>query len=179
MQPVPAELARFEDLFKQLLRHTMGFVAMVPPGDGYQKVPITTLSMFLGKRTNTINISALIKHLLIAETHWFNVLRGMQASTTIPFPENSASLDAMADVTLASEYEDQIRRALDAFLDVGHEKLGFTVKFDDRSYSVAGFLWTIHAHHAYHLGQIDLILRQMDVYPPEFMQWQETKRVLG
>ena len=173
------ELARFADLFDQLITRTMAYAALVPQGDGYQRVPVTTSAMYLGARTNTITISALIKHLLIAETHWLGALRDAHAGTSIPFPASSTSLDAMADTALAAEYEARVRRALDEFLPVGRDKLDLVVTFDGRSYTVAAFLWTMHAHHAYHIGQLDLILRQMDIYPPEFMQWAETTRVLG
>jgi len=53
------------------------------------------------------------------------------------------------------------------------------IVFTGRRYTGIGFLWSVLGHHAYHLGQIDLLMRQQDLAAPEYMEWPETGRVLG
>jgi uncharacterized damage-inducible protein DinB len=45
-----------------------------------------------------------------------------------------------------------------------------TVRFagDESLWSVMGFLWGLYAHRAYHLGNIDIYLRQADAPAPDF-----------
>jgi hypothetical protein len=49
-----------------------------------------------------------------------------------------------------------------------------TVRFagDDTIWSVMGFLWSLYAHRAYHLGNIDIYIRQADVPAPDFYSFQ-------
>ena len=37
-----------------------------------------------------------------------------------------------------------------------------------------GFLWAIYAHRAYHLGNIDIYLRQSDTKAPDFFHFNPT-----
>ncbi len=48
-----------------------------------------------------------------------------------------------------------------------------------RRFTVEGFLWALYGHHCYHFGQIDLLMRQQDVTPPEFIQLPELERVIA
>ena len=40
-----------------------------------------------------------------------------------------------------------------------------------RTWSVMGFLWAAYAHRAFHIGNIDIYLRQADVVAPEFFEF--------
>ena len=40
-----------------------------------------------------------------------------------------------------------------------------------RTWTVMGFLWGAYAHRAFHIGNIDIYLRQADVVAPEFFEF--------
>jgi uncharacterized damage-inducible protein DinB len=48
-----------------------------------------------------------------------------------------------------------------------------------RRFTVEGFLWALYGHHCYHFGHVDLLMRQQDVTPPEFIQLPELERVIA
>ena len=50
--------------------------------------------------------------------------------------------------------------------------------FVGRRYTGMGILWAMFGHHAYHLGQLDLLMRQLNFIAPEYMEWSETEKVI-
>lgn len=47
------------------------------------------------------------------------------------------------------------------------------------TYTVMGFLWITFGHHSYHLGQVDMLMRQNGIYPAEYMEWPNTSTLIG
>lgn len=47
-------------------------------------------------------------------------------------------------------------------------QLGKRIKWSGRDWTVMGFLWGIYCHRAYHLGNIDIYLREADEPAPDF-----------
>ena len=46
------------------------------------------------------------------------------------------------------------------------------VSFVGREWSGMGLLWGMYAHRAFHVGNIDIYLRQSDVVGPEFFEFE-------
>jgi uncharacterized damage-inducible protein DinB len=76
-------------------------------------------------------------------------------------------------------YRKSFSENLQRLQNLSSETLGKEIVFVDRKYTVMGFLWSILGHHAYHLGQIDLVMRQQGMQAPEYMEWPEKGKVLG
>ncbi|MEL7006720.1 MAG: DinB family protein, partial [Bacteroidota bacterium] len=67
------EKERFLSMYREQVKHTVKFVESVD-FEKYKMVPLDTESMYMGTRINRINISSLIRHLIVAENHWFIAL---------------------------------------------------------------------------------------------------------
>jgi len=49
-----------------------------------------------------------------------------------------------------------------------YAKLATNIQWVDRDWTVMGFLWGIYSHRSYHLGNIDIYLREADEQAPDF-----------
>lgn len=174
-----SEPNRFLALFDQVVDQTIAFAELVDRA-GYAAVPVDTPALFLGTRVDKITIGALVRHLLLAEAHWFEQVRDVSPGGVIPFPSNAAALEGIPDgapllETYRRSYAER-RSQLEALTEADLTK---EIVFAGRRYTVIGFLWTVLGHHSFHLGQIDLLMRQQGIEPPEYMEWPEDQRVLG
>lgn len=173
------ERDRFLQLFDQLFEHTLNYVARVDDA-GYAVVPIDSPVMFLGTRVNTINIGGLVRHLMLAEAHWFDSLATAQDGAVIPFPSNAAVLAGVSNgAPLIERYRQSYAEARPKVAQLTDADLEKTVSFAKRSYTGMGLLWSIHGHHGFHVGQLDLLMRQQGIEPPEYMEWPKAQGIVG
>lgn len=173
------EIERFLSLFDQLIEQTFSFVSQTHL-TAYQAIPVDSDVMFLGTRVNKITVSSLIHHLILAEAHWFETVKSIDNGGVIPFPANAELLMGINDgQPLVEKYRRTYEVSRQHLLSLSAVDLDKQVSFANRKYTVIGFLWTVLGHHSFHLGQIDLLLRQQNFAPPEYMEWQETKEVIG
>lgn len=173
------ELKRFISLFDQQVIHTFDYLDMLSDTQ-WNAIPIDSETLFLGTRVNKITIGALTRHLANAESHWFRQLASLPALATMPLPGKSESLEDVSDgVALIDAYRAIHTTNLESLHALTPLDLEKEFVFTGRRYTGIGFLWSVLGHHAYHLGQIDLLMRQQGLAAPEYMEWQETGRVLG
>lgn len=173
------ELERFISLFDQQVVHTWEYLEPLHP-EQWSAIPRDSEALFLGARVNKITISALARHLIHAEQHWIEQLHAIPAGGTIPLPGRADALAGIADgAALIMAYREGHGRSLSALRKFTPAGLAKEILFTGRRYTGMGFLWSLFGHHAYHLGQMDLLLRQQDIEAPEYMEWPETRLVLG
>jgi len=86
---------------------------------------------------------------------------------------------ANAGLPLVNQYRQALKNNLDRIRAMSSEQLATEFNFIGRRYTVQGFLWAIYAHHSYHFGQIDLLLRQQSYLPPEFLELPEVDRLIA
>ena len=173
------ELQRFLSLYDHQVRHTLRFVEHVPQ-EVWLSVPVDSEFMFLGTRVARITIAALLKHLLIAEGHWFEQLATVQQGGTIPGPPSTTSLSSIEDgPAVLNVYRESHEAALRGVASFSKERLSTEFTFMGRRFAVMGLLWMVLAHHGFHLGQVDLLMRQNGLKPLEFLEWAETENVVG
>lgn len=60
---------------------------------------------------------------------------------------------------------------MEAFCALSAGQLAKHVVWVGRTWTVMGFLWAAYAHRAFHIGNIDIYLRQADVVAPEFFEF--------
>jgi len=107
----------------------------------------------------------------VGEAHWAHFLPDCEDGATMLPPTYSAlaeefekgDFQALAHKTQARNME--IFRALPA------DQLAKHVTWVGRRWTVMGFLWGAFAHRAFHIGNIDIYLRQGDVVAPEFFEF--------
>ncbi len=176
---MPSELQRFLTLFDQLMEQTFAYLKRVDT-PAYAAVPVDSDVMFLGTRVNKINIGGLVRHLTLAEPHWFESLSSASDGDTIPLPGKSSLLEGVGDgQPLVDAYRSAYARCQPPLEKLTETELNKRVSFVGRHYTVMGLLWTVLGHHNFHLGQIDLLMVQENIQPPEYMEWPEVTRVLG
>ncbi|MFA5974015.1 MAG: DinB family protein [Lentimicrobiaceae bacterium] len=173
------EFERFKSIYAQQTMHTLDFLNMLSQ-EQWQAIPHNSDALFLGTRVNKITVSALVKHLIITGRHWINSVNSLPVGSTIPIPGNTALLDKVPDGTeLMESYRialEDNKQLLSGLTDGNLEK---ELIFAGRHYTGMGILWAMFGHHAYHLGQLDLLMRQMNITAPEYMEWSETKKVIA
>lgn len=171
------EFGRFLSLYHQQALHTVDYLKLVAPAQ-WRAVPVHSDALFLGSRVKTITIAALTRHLMAAETHWIHALQ--QESAAIGLPQPDPAVEALADgEALVRAYQEGHARRMKNLEDFHHQDLDRELRFAGRRYTTMGFLWAIYSHHGYHLGQIDLLMRQLGTEAPEYMEWPETHGMIA
>lgn len=173
------ELERFISLFEQEVLHTFDYLNMLDDAH-WHAIPCDAETLYLGTRVNKITISALTRHLINAEKHWLENISALPAGASMPLPGKAAFLEGIADGSaLIAAYRASLNASLQQLRQLQAATLEKEIVFTGRRYTVMGFLWSLLGHHAYHLGQIDLLMRQQGLLAPEYMEWPETTRLLG
>ncbi len=173
------ELERFQSLFNQEVLHTFDYLRAVDEAR-WAGIPSDSHALYLGSRINKITIAALARHLATAESHWISQLPRLAAGATMPMPEPDPVLAAVKTVpSFIHIYEQRHQKNMERLKALTASDTDKPMVFAARHYTGMGFLWSILGHHAYHLGQMDLLMRQQDVEAPEYMEWQEQHEILG
>lgn len=173
LQPETTEFGRFLVLFDRLVHETNGWIERTPK-DKLDWIPIDNDNVRFGDRVSEVTIRSLYIHTIVAEHKMVQDLHGCTDGALIPLPRDPDLTDRLRRADLITEgmrIHDETMRSLRSFTDV---ELGKTVRFagDDTTWSVMGFLWGMYGHHAYHLGNLDIYLRQADVAAPDFYSFQ-------
>ncbi len=173
------ELERFRSLFNQEILHTFDYLRIIDEPQ-WQGIPRDSETLYLGSRVNKITIAALARHLAAAESHWIGRLPAIPPNGTMPMPEKDPVIEAVKTVpSFIDLYEHMHQKNMERLAALGPDDIEKPLVFAARRYTGMGFLWSTLGHHAYHLGQIDLLMRQQGVVAPEYMEWPEKDRVVG
>lgn len=174
-----AELNRFLSIHEQLYLQTLALLEDLSD-EVLESTPIDNEVMYLGTRVNKINIGGLLRHLILAEIHWYKEMKTGKDGHVIEKPINAAVLENITDgKSLIQRYKDVFAEGLSILKTYTEEDLNKEVSFSGRKYTVMSFLWITFGHHSYHLGQADLLMRQNNVYPVEYMEWPNTSTIIG
>lgn len=173
------EQKRFISMYRAQVQHTLDFVENVSV-DRFKEVPIDSDSMFMGTRINTINIGSLIRHMIVAENHWFHALAEVKEGEVVPVPNNASVIEGVADgVPLLNRLSKVTEEGIQRIEQFDAARLNTKFEFVGINYTVMGFLWALYAHHAFHKGQIDLLMRQMSFSPAEYMEHRNPPVLVG
>lgn len=165
-----SEHQRFITLFQRLVDHTDAWIARTPE-HRLDWVPIQTGAMRFGDRVAHVTIKSLIAHIAVGEDHWAHWLPDGADGAVMPLPQYSALQNEFlrGDFrAVASKVQQETIAAFDALTAAQLDK---KLVWAGREWSVMGFLWGVYAHRAFHIGNIDIYLRQADVVAPEFFEF--------
>lgn len=97
----------------------------------------------------------------------------------ISVPKNVKIIEGISDgEALINKYKELYKKGVSVLNSYNKLDLEKHVSFFNRKYTGMGFLWIIFGHHSYHLGQIDMIMRQNNINPTEYMEWENDKTVI-
>ncbi|HAT40316.1 MAG TPA: DinB family protein [Rheinheimera sp.] len=173
------ERARFVSMYQQQASLSLTILSAIP-AELWTSIPADSETNFLGERIRKITIAGLCGHLLQAEYYWVTALAKVRTGDSLPPPVGVPMVQPEpAGEALIAQYRQQLQRISDAINALPDAQLQVEFRFIGRLYTVQGFLWAMYAHHAYHFGQIDLLLRQQGYLPPEFLELPELHALIG
>lgn len=167
------EIDRFRVLFDRLVTVTNDWISQTPQ-DKLEWVPVDNPNVRFGDRVSRVTIKGLYVHVAVGEHHWLRDLKQCQDGAIISTPRNpdlTARLMCDDFVAEAMKLHRGNMQTLDTFTD---DDLRKSICFSDCTWSAMGFLWAIYAHRAYHLGNIDIYLRQSGTRAPDFFNFHPT-----
>ena len=162
---VTPQLAQFGDLYGGEVDRLLGVIAHVPSAEHYLRRPVETAATFVGP--NALTIDMLVRHLIAAEAHWLSSLPSLPPGAAMTLPAPPVLPEELHRERASSVYRDKVTSHLPGVLAMTDATCREPITFRGKTYDKLGFLWVLLLHHAYHLGQIDLMLRQQDVLCPE------------
>ena len=166
------EFERYLTLQDCLYNATNRWVAQTP-ADKLDWAPIDNPNVRFGDRVRVVTIKSLYVHVAVEEYVWLSFLRDCEEGALIPLPARPDLTEQLASGELLAEaarLHAEAEQTLRGFTD---EDLAKTVRFAERTWTVMGFLWALYAHRSYHLGNIDIYLRQSDTPAPNFFRFPE------
>ncbi|MFT5181156.1 MAG: putative damage-inducible protein DinB [Alphaproteobacteria bacterium] len=168
-----AERDRFLVLFGHLADWSNKWIEMTPP-DKLDWVPIEQDSVKYGDRLSRVTTKNLYIHTIVAEHFWARALGRCGDGEDMGIPSNpglTAELEQGDLVELAGKTHKQNMELFGAYTE---EQLARHVVFVDRKWTMMGFLWGVYSHRAFHLGNIDIHLRQSGVEAPDYFLFPTT-----
>jgi len=134
-------------------------------------VPLENPNMKFGDRISTITIKSLYIHTLVGECGWSRTLGTCENGAALA-PDHgqvkalTKQLDKSRD--LLGDAMSLHRANMERFKVYDQRCLDKRISWMGRDWSVMGFLWGIYSHRSYHLGNIDLLVREADAPAPDF-----------
>jgi uncharacterized damage-inducible protein DinB len=167
---MPQELDRFLTLFDGLFISTNSWMTGTPK-EKHDWVPFDNPNMKFGDRISTITIKSVYIHTLVGEHFWARTLKDCEDGVALKHDRDSVV--ALSQKLAASD--DLIGDAMKLhndnmalFRSYSEEQLVKKIKWSGRQWTVMGFLWAIYSHRSYHLGNIDIFMREADEAAPDF-----------
>ena len=145
--------------------------------EAYRTVPIPGDTNYLGNRVGEIMIDTLVRHLVVAERHWFRFVLDCEEGAVVPKPEGIVARAELKAEEAGAYYRREVGAAFAELKKINPAQLEKTLAWEGSVYTVMGFLWTILTHHTYHLGQIDLLMRQQGIYPRDILSQEALGQV--
>ena len=173
--PTPTEIERFCVLFDRLVQLTHAGVSATPK-DLQTWQPKSDEGMTIGNRIKTVTIKSLFIHQIVSEHLWIEAAANCTEGAGMPKPSDGVELSARLD---QGDYltEGKLLHAanIERLRSFSQATLDKKVEFVGRQWTVMGFLWSIYAHHSYHLGHIDMFWRRGGHAGPEFHAFNPTE----
>jgi uncharacterized damage-inducible protein DinB len=164
------ERARFLTLFDALFEANTAWMKGTPKSK-WQWVPVENPNMKFGDRISTINIKSVYIHTIVGEVAWAEMLANCADSAVLKMngekiQQWTAQLNDSPD--LVAEAVKLHAANMKAFEGYTVETLAKKIQWSGRDWTVMGFLWGIYSHRSYHLGNIDILMREADEAAPDF-----------
>jgi uncharacterized damage-inducible protein DinB len=166
---VTLQLAQFGSLYADEVDRLLGVIACVPSAEYYLRMPVETRATFVGP--NALTIDTLVRHLIAAEAHWLSSLPRLAPGAAMTLPAPPVLAEELPRERASSVYRDKVTSHLAGVLAMTDATCREPITFRGKTYNKLAFLSVLLVHHAYHLGQIDLMLRQQDVLCPEHLRF--------
>lgn len=164
------EQQRFLTLFDALVEANNAWMTGTPK-DKWNWVPFDNPNMKFGDRISTITIKSVFIHTIVGEVQWAQMLPQVEDGGEMKMnPDKIKALTKQLDESddLIGESMKLHGRNMQFFGGLTQQQLDRNVRWSGRDWTVMGFLWGIYSHRSYHLGNIDIFMRESDEAAPDF-----------
>ncbi len=165
-----SELSRFLVLFDRLVGYTEAWLEKLDPAK-LEWMPIENPSMRFGDRVGRITVKGLIIHTIVGERFWVRHIRACVPGGDIAIPHDPETARQVSEGDFRAEAKRLHAENLAMLRTFTDAELAKPVRFVGREWTGMGLLWGMYAHRAFHVGNIDIYLRQSDVIAPEFFEF--------
>lgn len=165
-----AERDRFVKLFNRLAGSMIQMVEAMP-ADKREAVPIESPSVRFGDRVSRVTAKDLFIHTVVAERCWARDLANCDDGATVALPRDAALTQELSSGDYLTKAKSIHSENVAAFSRLGENQLAKTVSFNGSGWTVMGLLWGIYSHRAFHLGNIDIYVRQFGTEPVDFFNF--------
>ena len=164
------ELERFLALFDGLVVSSNAWMTRTPEKK-LDWVPFDNPNMKFGDRISTITMRSVYIHTTVGEHLWSKALGRCEDGAALKF--DRADVSALTERLSASKelVADAMKLHADnlaTFRSYSDDQLDKKIVWSGREWTVMGFLWAIYSHRAYHLGNIDIFMREADEAAPDY-----------
>ena len=164
------ELERFLSLFDGLVVSSNAWMTRTP-AKKLDWVPFDNPNMKFGDRISTITMRSVYIHTTVGEHLWAKKLKDCDDGAMLKF--DPADVRSLTEKLNASKdlVGDAMKLHADnmaLFRGYGENQLARKIRWSGREWTVMGFLWAIYSHRSYHLGNIDIFMREADEEAPDF-----------
>lgn len=167
-----SEFDRFLILFDRMFDYVEGYIKKTPE-DKYEWIPIDSPGVSFGDRLENITIRGLYVHLTTSEDGWVRTLLAIEDGQEIPLPINKELTEEVYNGDFVTRGREIHENCMKMLKELTPEDLTKSVTFQGCEYTIMGFLWMIHSHYCYHLGNIDIYMRQGDMNPTAFFNFAQ------
>ena len=167
-----AERDRFLRLFDRLVGSTTQMVEAMPAAKR-QAVPVENPSVRFGDRLSRVTAKDLFIHTIVAEHCWARALSDCEDGAVIALPRDAALTQQLSNDDYLNKAESIHSNNIAIFSQLGEEQLAKNISFNGSDWTVIGLLWGIYSHRAFHLGNIDIYVRQFGAEPADFFNFDK------
>lgn len=164
------ELDRFLTLFDALVDSNNAWLAGTPKEE-HDWTPFHNENMKFGDRISVITMKSVYIHTIVGEHLWSRILNDCADGASLKF-ERDEVVALSHRLTTASDLVGEAmalhKRNMNNFTSYTDGQLAKTIEWSGRKWTVMGFLWGIYAHRCYHLGNIDILMREGNHKAPDF-----------
>lgn len=164
------EHQRFLDLFDGLVEANNAWMNGTPK-EKWDWVPFDNPNMKFGDRISTITIKSVFIHTIVGETQWAALLPKVDDGGEMKMdPAEIKALTKRLDESgdLIGDSMKLHAKNMQAYGGLSEERRDNKIRWSERDWTVMGFLWGIYSHRSYHLGNIDIFMREADEPAPDF-----------
>ena len=134
-------------------------------------VPIQTSAMRFGDRVSRVTIKGLVAHIVVGEAHWAHFLPTCEDGAVMKPPSYSALADEFAKGDFKTLAHRAQKENMALFAGLSAEQLDQARHLGGPHLDGDGLSLGAYAHRAFHIGNMDIYLRQADVVAPEFFEF--------
>jgi hypothetical protein len=161
------ELNRFLDLYGTVVAATNDWIKATPP-EVLDWIPDEGPGNLFTDARGKLSIRLFYVHLVSSDHKQAPQLWSCDEGATIVPSDRELADKLMASDDLVGDAARLHEQDMADFGKITDTQMEKTVLRGDHQWTIAGYLWSIYSHRAFHVGNMDIYLRERHVVPPNY-----------